>query len=258
MKRFRFIEKGLCCDVYYSKEMDINACALFLYGFPATIGENSLTNLLVEKGYTVLHPHYYGTYDSDGDFTPQAAFMTVKNINEIVKTMVRDLKRNVMVRIPDKITVCVGYSFGAYVLKHSIEQLNDLKTIMLFSPVMSTNACNDSCWYIENGLEHLNYVIRTRPFTYRIKKMTQWMEYYVNDHDLVNTKTKEAIEHVLWVYGNLDEDMIANKLKSTYIQATKKYLSKSAIAEIVCVENGNHSINSLINENTIRKIEEIL
>ena len=104
MSRFRFIEKGLCCDVYYNKKKNIDKCALFLYGFPATIGSNNLTEVLVDRGYTVLHPHYYGTYDSMGDFSPQSAFETVKTIVEIVKdSLVKNLKSTLMYKLPNTI-----------------------------------------------------------------------------------------------------------------------------------------------------------
>ena len=247
MKRYRFIEDGLCCDVYYNKEYSNNKCALFLYGFPATIGSNDMTELLVEKGYTVLHPHYYGTYDSEGDFTPSAAYKTVEAINRIVKNgQVRNLKNNTVSRLPNVITVCVAYSFGAFVLKHTIKHLNAVKTVLLVSPVMSNNKRNALCWVNEYGAEHLGYVVRTRPFTYRIKDTTEWYSEYVNDDYEQSDCLENSVENILWLYGKRDPAIVEELLTEKYTMASGQTLSRSAKCDILCVENGNHGINSLL------------
>jgi len=259
MKRYRFIENGLCCDVYYNKEYSNNQCALFLYGLPATIGSNDLTELLVEKGYTVLHPHYFGTYDSLGDFTPSSAYKTVAKINEIVKNgTVRNLKNNTIVLLPNTITVCIGYSFGAFVLKHSIKYLETAKTILLTSPVMSNNKLNSLCWVNEHGEKHLNYVIRTRPFTYRIKNTTEWYDAYVNDNFEHGDISNNSVNNILWIYGKHDPAMIEKLLIEKYKMASESTLSKNATCDIMCVENGNHSINSLMTDITKEKISKLL
>lgn len=252
MSRFRFIEKGLCCDVYYNKNRNIDKCALFLYGFPATIGSNNLTELLVDKGYTVLHPHYYGTYDSMGNFSPQSAFETVKTIVEIVKdSFVRNLKNNTEYKLPNTISICIGYSFGAYVLRHTVDYLKDLENVFLFSPVMSNNPTNKLCWVNENGQEHLNYVMRTRPFTYRIKDTNVWIKNYVNDIYIEKEIKPNNIKKVLWFYGKNDDAMIERKIMEKYIVSTKECLSLNADIAIYCVDDGDHGINTLINNKTI-------
>ncbi|MBD5145620.1 MAG: hypothetical protein HDT21_06925 [Ruminococcus sp.] len=259
MSRFRFIEKGLCCDVYYNKKRNIDKCALFLYGFPATIGSNSLTEVLVDRGYTVLHPHYYGTYDSIGDFSPQSAFETVKTIVDIVKnSLVKNLKSGSMYKLPNTISICVGYSFGAYVLRHSVQYLKDLEEVLLFSPVMSNNPTNKLCWVNENGQKHLNYVINTRPFTYRIKDKDTWIKNYVNDIYVEKKLEENNIKNVLWFYGKNDDAMIENQIKEKYLVSTKECLSLNANVAIYCIDDGDHGINTLINNETIGILDSVL
>ncbi len=259
MSRFRFIEKGLCCDVYYNKKKNIDKCALFLYGFPATIGSNNLTEVLVDRGYTVLHPHYYGTYDSMGDFSPQSAFETVKTIVEIVKdSLVKNLKSTLMYKLPNTISICIGYSFGAYVLRHTVQYLKDLEEVLLFSPVMSNSPTNKLCWVNENGQEHLNYVISTRPFTYRIKDKDAWMKSYVNDVYVEKKLEVNNVKNVLWFYGKNDDAMIDHQIKEKYLVSTKECLSFNANVAIYCVDDGDHGINTLINNETIGILDSVL
>lgn len=263
MSRFRFIENGICCDVYYDKNRSNGQCALFLYGFPATIGSNSLTDILVNKGYMVLHPHYYGTYDSSGDFSPDSAFLTVKNIVDIVhRSTVINLKTDKPINLPTNISVCIGYSFGAFVLRHTIQYLcgsnNHLKSILLVSPVMSNNPDNAYWWVNEDGEEQLNYVCKTRPFTYRIKDRNRWEIDYVNDTSGSFYKGEDNIENVLWLYGKDDSIMIEEKLLNRYLPATKNCFSLKATVDIVGVPEGEHGINSLITETTKAHILKIV
>lgn len=258
MSRFRFIEDGLCCDVFYDKRKNNDECALFLYGFPATVGSNKLTDVLVEMGYTVLQPHYLGTYDSKGDFTPQSAFDTVKKIETVVnKSLVKNLKNNTMYKLPNRISVCIGYSFGAYVMRHTITYLKNVKNLILVSPVMSNNISNSLCWVNEDGLTHLNYVLRTRPFTYRITNKGDWMDKYVNDVVFENIPS-DKVETVLWLYGRNDPAMDEVKLKESYIMATRNCLATNAQVMIYPVDEGDHSINSLITEQSQNIIYSIL
>lgn len=258
MSRFRFIEDGLCCDVFYDKRKNKNECALFLYGFPATVGSNKLTDMLVEMGYTVLQPQYFGTYDSKGDFTPDSAFYTVKKVENIVsKSLVKNLKDNTIYKLPNIISVCIGYSFGAYVMRNTITYLKDLKKVILVSPVMSNNIRNSLCWVNEDGLTHLNYVLKTRPLTYRIANKEDWMVKYVNDKIFENIPS-DKIEAVLWLYGRNDPAMDEVKLKDKYIMATRKCLASNAHVIICAIDEGDHSINSLITEQSKNIICTIL
>lgn len=259
MNRFRIIEDGLCCDVFYDKSRTNNEVALFLYGFPATIGENELTVKLVERGYMVLQPHYYGTYDSKGDFTPETAFKTVESIVNIArKSLVKNLKNNSMMHIPPNISLCIGYSFGAFVLRHSMDYLMDVDKVILVSPVMSNNPNNELCWANENALEHLQYVMRTRPYTYRITNIDAWMRQYVNDEKREKTSRDNNVRKVFWLYGKDDEAIVSRKIDDSYIFATQNFIGKYADAKIVAVENGGHGINTLINEETMMHIDSFL
>jgi len=259
LKRFRFIEHGLCCDVFYRKDVTNGKCALFLYGFPATLGSNSLTEILVNSGYTVLHPHYYGTYDSSGDFTPLSAYRTVEVIGNIVDNgNVLDLKSNKQIQIPTTIDICVAYSFGAFVLKHTLKYMNKVRAILLFSPVMSNNINNKTCWVNIDGQEHLDYVIRTRPYTYRINDLSIWKDQYVNDNVDHVDKLSSSVVKVAWFYGRNDPAIEEELLINKYLMATKNCISETADIEFVCIENGGHEINTLLNEKARSIIQSLL
>ena len=142
-------------------------------------------------------------------------------------------------------------------MKHTLSYLVDVKKIILISPVMSNNPGNKLCWVNENGLDHLNYVLRTRPFTYRITDKESWMIKYVNDRIQVGVPS-DQVEDVFWLYGRHDSAMIEDKLLEKYIMATKQCFSLAANIKILPIEDGNHSINSLMTEQSKEMIYSIL
>lgn len=259
MNRFRIIEKGLCCDVYYDKSLKEHKLALFLYGFPATIGENELTGELVKRGYMVLQPHYYGTYDSEGDFTPDSAFRSVNSIIDITrKSVVTNLKSNQITTIPQKISLCIGYSFGAYVLRHSLNQLIDVENVLLFSPVMSNCPQNQLCWANENALEHLQYVLRTRPYTYRIKDTSMWINKYVNDEMASCSLQNYNVKKVAWIIGSKDDTIIKPVIIDRHEKVAHDLINPNAESKLIIVENGAHGINSLVNDNLMQQLDAFM
>src|SRR5579859_2393516 len=103
MTRFRFEYKGIIVDVCEPKSGNTEHAAIFLYGFPATISENAATDLLLSCGLTVLQPHYPGTYDSKGHFSPQSAIDMVSELVEALSCgQVYDLKNDSVRAIPTK------------------------------------------------------------------------------------------------------------------------------------------------------------
>lgn len=258
MKRFRFIENELCCDVYYNKEKNNKKTVIFFYGFPATIGSNILTEFLTNNGYTVLHPHYYGSYDSALDFSPTNCCLTVKTILSIVaKGKVINLKTNQYYNLPQEIEMCVGYSFGAYVLRKSINYLENIQSILLISPVPVSDMKNSNCWVDEPGDEHLQYVMNTRPYTYRIKNLSDWEEKYINDHNELK-KHNNKIKNVLWIYGEEDSSIINSQIVRKYVISSKEYFSESANTKLLAIQEGSHSIDTLINSESEKLISSFL
>src|SRR5262245_22220190 len=60
--------------------------AINLPGLPSRIHATPLVPLLLETGYSVFQPQYYGTYDSAGRFDPYVAYRTVLDAVEVIRT----------------------------------------------------------------------------------------------------------------------------------------------------------------------------
>src|SRR5829696_8715070 len=135
MKRFRISVKGIMSDVFLPK-VSSSKSALYYYGFPATIGSNELTDLLVLNDVGVIQPHYPGTYDSDGAFTPKNAIKMSKNICEGLNKKIVNLKTGKPVTL-SKVKIIFANSFGCFIALKSIKYFPELEYLFLFAPAIT-------------------------------------------------------------------------------------------------------------------------
>ncbi len=85
-KKFRFIENGLAGDLFYpdpSRKITAKSAGLYLFGLPSFIGQNEVTYALTANGVISCQPHYLGTFDSEGQFSPQSVIETCIKVQEI-------------------------------------------------------------------------------------------------------------------------------------------------------------------------------
>ena len=110
MKRFRIIENGLCIELYRPVVPNRDErLAVYFYGFPGSSGKTEPVVKLVDAGYTVIQPHYRGTYDSTGEFSPSTAMGTLREIADIIqKGVLVEIKNGSKVHIPTKNSLCCG------------------------------------------------------------------------------------------------------------------------------------------------------
>jgi len=257
MARYRFRYKGIICDVYEPKSGSTPYAAIFLYGFPATIGENSATDLLLSCGFTVLQPHYSGTYDSDGLFSPQSAIETLQTLIEAMSSgEAYDLKKEFLRTLPTDAVICVGYSFGCMIALRALPYLSCLRTLLLVSPALSYGNAPLRSGFREGGPEFLDYVRRSRPFTYRLAEALFWNELYSGAFNDPTGPPSESLRSIVGLVGRQDPAFDLELLQQNFISVIQRYTNVQADIKLVVVEDGDHRINSLIKDQNKQMLKE--
>jgi pimeloyl-ACP methyl ester carboxylesterase len=259
MARYRFVYKGIMCDTYEPSNGSAKEVALLLYGFPATIGENAATDFLRANGFLVLQPHYPGTYDSEGAFTPQSAVDMVSLIAEALSHgNVHDVKRNSTRSVPGRISVCVGYSFGCIVALRSLPYLTTLRSLLLVSPAISYGKAEVDSGFEEEGPPFIDYVRRSRPFTYRLGDNTSWDAFYNGAFNRPSGEPPGSLHSVLGLVGSDDSSFDLEVLLRNFDPIVRTYVGRYPGVQLLTVEGAGHSINDLITESTSSKLVETL
>ena len=259
MARYKITFGDLLVDVYEKSVGQSSRSALFLPGFPATIAENFVTKLLNQMGYCVFFPQYPGTYDSGGSFTPRASIEATKTIvTGVSKGEVENLKNQKTVTVPSKISLVVGYSFGAYIAARSLPDLPDVNSFLAMSPAFSYGPSTPDMGFSEEGMKFLSYVERTRPLTYRLGDGEEWRDFYNGKQNSLQSAKQGSDFEMLVVAGEQDSSIDASVLETGLPDFFKRLGGEPGNSTLLTVADGGHSISTLESDNTENAIRHLL
>jgi pimeloyl-ACP methyl ester carboxylesterase len=259
MKRYRFLSDGLNCQVYVPKGLNINKSAIFLYGFPGNVGENNATEFLVKNGYTVFAPNYFGTYDSNGEHTPDSALRTMAQLSKSIKKGVfTEIKNNREIFFSPSVEIVVGASFGCFVALRTLQEFKEVKSMLLLAPAITfCTAGENYCGLLEDGNENFDYVIRSRPFTYRMGKKTEWQKLFDGEYDIPSGNKSHSIKNIFGLVGDKDNTFELEILRAKFKSLVQKIVTSDSNINLDTVSGGSHSADSLITALTTEKIKSL-
>ena len=178
IKKFRMLEAGLAADVYYDKQRKtFSGVGMFLFGFPAFPGANIAIQKMTEAGLVVINPHWFGTYDSEGLFSPDSMVDTIRKCGQLVsRGYLTNAKNGACFEVPAHWSAIVGHSFGCAAALRSSGSLPHLENLILLAPTAHYGTGDRDFGVREDGLAQLEYVRTTHPYTYRISPSSTWVE----------------------------------------------------------------------------------
>lgn len=110
---FRLQEDGLLIGAYFGGG---NTNVVFCSGLPQYASNyNPFIQDLVSLGCNVFVPRYAGTWESDGDFTPQTSLESIAKTIELAKrgSALETFGQSQKTWAPSLRTVLIGFSYGA-------------------------------------------------------------------------------------------------------------------------------------------------
>ncbi len=250
MQRARFINSGITSDVYFPPtDVTPSETGLYTYGFPGSIGVNAVTDFLhQDRGQVVVQPHYAGTYDSAGHFSPVAAIESITTVGiAVAESKAVNIKNNEPLSIPSTLTTLVGHSFGCFAALRAASSLSSLRTLLLLGPAISFGDGPLSCGVQEDGAWQIAYVRRSRPFTYRLAPEDTWLSMFRGDFDEPGDPAgSSSIQRVIGVVGTDDKYFDLKLLEERFEQIVRLYVGSNPKAELLMVEGADHSTASLL------------
>ncbi|PTX56823.1 hypothetical protein C8N43_1488 [Litoreibacter ponti] len=205
IKKHRIIHDGLCADLYVPEGRPSIGTAVYLYGFPGSMGQTDPVQQLVKFGFSVLQPHFPGSYDSSGKCTPAACFEVLGKLEAMVQSgTLPNAKNGKHISGVEPISVLVGHSFGAYAALHGCSPLQEVREIFLLGPAIAFSSSLDGIGLNEDVDKQFSYIQKTRPFTYRLGGKGEWRELYSGSSDRDFEREAGKIERVFMVCGAAD------------------------------------------------------
>lgn len=261
MKRDRFFAEGLACDVYWdeTRREPPRGLGMYLYGFPGSIGENEVTQILLKLGLSVVQPQYPGTYDSSGSFTPLVSmgiFRTVATTLRAGKAM--SVKSGKVLNLPLGPSVCIAHSFGCFPALRAAVDLLDLRVLALLGPAIAYGQDESGCGLLEDGVEHVAYVKRARPFTFRLGPMEEWMDLYAGRLDFGEQRPGPSLKRIVGVVGEEDPYFRHDVLRARFEFLIRHHLGDAPVVYLSKVPGATHGPKGLLQETEIAEISSCL
>jgi len=247
MKRTRFIYEGLACDVFIPDDVRPGRLGLYLYGFPGSIGEAAPTRAFLQSGYPVVQPHYPGTYDSAGECSPSTAMEMVRILGNALKGgSLESVKDGSPIVLPHAVTTCVGHSYGCFVALRGAACLEGLRQLILLGPAVAYGP--GKVGLREDGGAHVNYVRRSRPFTYRGLDPTDWAAFYAGAYDGPVGRAPDSLLEIDLRVGADDKYFDTAVLLEHASEVVKEALPGAPEARIKVVADAGHGPAGLLDD----------
>lgn len=259
MKKIRFIEDELAGDVFYSEEdPKPKSAGLWLFGLPQFVGPNEVTRAYVETGVVSFQPHYIGTYDSGGIFSPVGIHRTCRKSQELFdRGYVMQINNQKPFHLPP-LEFCVGHSFGSLVALRGVQYLHTLKVLFLMGPTVHYRRSNPDFGNKADGPKILDQVRKSNPKTYRVASSEEWDEIMSGREPLPRLNDHPSLQEVVVVVGERDNYVDIGALEKNLPILVEAFCGKSIKYSFVVVPEGGHTIDYLVNAGNHFKLSEVL
>jgi pimeloyl-ACP methyl ester carboxylesterase len=260
MKKFRFSEdSGLAGDVYYPTPQSGLApreAGMFVYGFPSFVGPNEVTSAFLRIGLLAFQPHYFGTYDSAGIHSPITFLDTCRASQEAFdRGYVRQSKDGKPFPLPPSLTVCVGHSFGCLIALRSSKVLTGIKVLVLLGPALHYRK---GFGLDENGLENLEYVRKSHPFTYRLASAQDWETVLTGKDALPENPSHPTLQKVIAIVGERDKYFDIPALRAGLPTLVRAYCGPKADASLIVVPKVGHPLVEMLGTGSSFSLSDLL
>lgn len=260
---YRVKHEGMSADLFIPhRNDDIQHGIVFFPGLPAVIGKNDLTTSLAGKGFTILQPYYSGTYDSEGIFSPTSCIEdTKKAISLLKRDNIREQFFEKDIPLEVRNITFFGHSFGGQIALLGSLNSPEVEKVAIFNPliVRREDGTPEGDLQLTDALHVLGFIQRSYPFTYRIGSESDWLEFLqgkmkeFNIFDNLNGLTNKSILNV----NGLKDERIKVDGVLQLVNAAKK-AQVSCTVQNISVNNGGHSLKTLLNQEIIQEVVNFL
>lgn len=257
-----FIYKNIAIHFYYSKDSIengvINSKNIFVYfpGLPQIVDDDFFANK-VDKNTAFFSVYYMGSWLSGGSFT-------YKNCQKTVELAVEFIKNKKGIKTFDNKQIdwnynnlyVMGYSFSGNPVVSAKISKNDVKNVILFSPLiflhekevsesMEDKKTVDN-FYGFNSF-YLNFLRRGYKFALRGIKKKSWDKYFSGKELKSFIKVNKDYPNIIIFHGKLDKKI--NYTSSLFFQKEKYPDTKVFLKDEV-----GHNLEKLFDINQINKV----
>ncbi len=248
IKKYRIIYNGVAADLFTDRtwpSLD-RPLAIFLPGLPDFCGPTALTSALVREGVAVLQPHFAGTYDSDGLFSPEGCRITLRETSHAITdgNLVPVGSKSPLAVAPT-VTSLIGHSFGGITALRYFNEFRDLHALIFTSAALHYSHEDPDYGLAEDGMEIYESLHASNPRTYRPAPISEW-ECILRGLDQLPNRPLGTVHCVRVIYGENDKYFDINVARRNVPELISAYAHTIAGLTIEVVQGAGHYLPELV------------
>lgn len=263
MNKARVRINGLASLVYWEDEVGFDQTALVVPGLPYETSESPFVQLLAPASFGVIQPQYMGTFDSEGEFSPESAVETLLRFQDVLRnnSELYDLRAERSFRVGNQINVLVAHSFGTYAAIGAILQGLRTPIAIMCSPMFEFGSrCQDVGIKVDME-RHVRHISNALPLTFRLKSQEVWHDFFTTREKFHPEREEVTCPHrtkLLIIAGDSDPSLDVKRSQQYVKGFISHYSHCLELADYLVVNGGNHDLLSLLNSNVVKAVKRVL
>lgn len=224
---------------------------IYCNGFPGSTGSNELIEYLNAQRVCVIFPQYPGVYDSDGLFTVASASNSIVQVAKFVsEKRLTNIKNDRTIDGIPRVTSIFSHSFGSVIANRACGLIEDLRSVVMLAPIISYQRVPVDYGVREDGLNQLDYVKRSRPYTYRFGSTDDWERLFSGESlDLPEDRYYPKI--ILGIVGKKDSEFDIPVLMECF-QNIIPFQHQTAECRLILVEDASHARQQMLESQIVK------
>jgi hypothetical protein len=262
MEGTRFRAEGLG-GAFFAPAREEAPVAVNLPGLPARIHATPIVPTLLELGYAVVQPQYFGTYDSEGDLVPESAYRTVRVLLELLERggLVDGWSHEPLLPPGRRVPLLVAHSFGTYVAMCALVDGLDFERVALFSPMPRFGRHSREDGLILDLDRHAQRIASVYPLTHRARGSDSLKRFFLDADDTWPTRRRpeSGPSPTVGVFVGADDPGIdAGRAMAATRSLAESLLGVGCVSVDKVIPHGQHGVDTLLAHDTAGVIRRFL
>ncbi|MBP8533698.1 hypothetical protein [Streptomyces sp. MK37H] len=249
MFKMRIREDGFAAHAYAHDKANLRNVAAVFPGLPYVPGLQECGEFLYSLGYDVVQPQYSGTYDSDGEFSPQSAVDSVSRLQKVLsRGTLTDHRSGCTVTVQSGIEVAAAHSFGTWAVANAFVAGFRPKVLLLLSPFLGVGKNLSEAGARIDLSGQPDHIEKALPFTFRVSSQDEWRSFFTDGMFPFGAVAEGPQSQIIGVTGGQDPGLDPERTRRRFLWFSKKYQVAVSSAEFHIVPTAGHDENGLLVE----------
>jgi hypothetical protein len=256
VKKYRLRYGPVAADLFADRSWDsfIRPLVVSFPGLPDFAGPTALTNAFVRQGAAVLQPHLAGTYDSDGEFSPEGCRQTLSETWRAISSggLTPASGASPLQVEPSRITLH-GHSFGGITVLRNFTEFDSLNAIVFTSAALRYGGPETDYGLREDGRDGYEGVRSSHPYTYRLADVERW-DAILRGADPIPAEPLGAVDHVRIIYGENDKYFDIDAVRKNTLGLVRSYVETPNL-QLDILAGAGHYLPEIV---AVRPVESLM